>query len=66
MKGVTENEMIRWHVRFNGCEFKQIPGDGEGQGSKVCCSRWGHKELEMTEQRNNNMQRFTKKCDCKG
>ena len=65
MKGMTEDEIIRWHVRFNGHEFKQTPGDGEGRGSKECCSRWGWKELDMTEQRN-NMQRFTKKCDSKG
>ena len=49
MKWVTEDEMIRRHVLFNGCEFKQTPGDGEGQGSKSCCSRWGHKELDTTE-----------------
>ena len=53
MKGMTEDEIITWHVRFNGHEFKQTPGDGEGRGSKECCSRWGWKELDMTEQRNN-------------
>jgi len=26
----------------------------EEQGSLVYCSPWGHKELDMTEQRNNN------------
>ena len=35
-------------------EFKQTPGDGEGQGSLVCCSLWGGKESDMTEQPNNN------------
>ena len=29
-------------------------GDGEGQGSLACCSPWGHKELDMTEQLNNS------------
>ena len=29
-----------WH------EFEQTPGDGEGQGSLVCYSSWGHKELD--------------------
>ena len=29
-------------------------GDGEGQGSLECCSPWGFKELDMTEQLNNN------------
>ena len=44
-KGVTEHEMVGWHHRFNGHEFEQILGDGEGQGSLVCYSSWGHKEL---------------------
>ena len=30
-------------------ELEWAPGDGEGQGSLVCCSPWGHKELDMTE-----------------
>ena len=29
-------------------------GDSEGQGSLVCCSLWGHKELDMTECLNSN------------
>ena len=33
---------------------EQAPGDGEGQGSLVCCSPWGHKEPDTTEQMNNN------------
>ena len=28
-------------------------GNGEGQGSLVCCSPWGHKELDMTLRLNN-------------
>ena len=39
-----ENEMVGWHLRLNGCEFEQTPGDGEGQESLACCSPWGHKE----------------------
>jgi len=35
-------------------QFEKYPGDGEGQGSLACCSPWGHKELAMTEQLNNN------------
>ena len=31
-------------------EFEQAPGAGDGQGSLVCCSPWGRKELDMTEQ----------------
>ena len=45
-KGVTEDEMAGWHHWLNGCEFKQ--GDSEGQGSLVCCSPWGYKELDTT------------------
>ena len=45
--------MTGWHHRLNGHEFEQAPGDAEGQGSLVCCSPWGHKELDMTERLNN-------------
>ena len=51
---MAEDEMIGWHQQLNGCEFEQIPIDNEGQGSLVCCSPWGHKELDMTSQLNNN------------
>ena len=50
---MTEDEMVRWHHQLNGHEFEQTPGDGEGQGSLPCCSKWGHKELDMTERLNN-------------
>ena len=42
-KGMTEDEMAGWHHQFNGHEFEQIPGDGEGQGSLACCSLWDWK-----------------------
>ena len=42
-------------LQLNGQEFEQGPGDGEGQGSLVCFSPWGHKELDTTEQLNNNI-----------
>ena len=47
-------EMDVWPHRLNGHEFEQDPGDGEGQGSLVRCSPWGHKELDTTEQLDNN------------
>ena len=53
-KWTTENEMVGWHHRLNGHEFEQVPGDGGGQGSLVCCSPWGCKELDRTEGLNNN------------
>ena len=40
---------IPYHWAFRGHEFKQIPGDYEGQGSLAWCSPWGHKESDMTE-----------------
>ena len=51
---MTEDEMVGWHHRLDGCEFEQAPAGGEGQGSVVCCSPWGHKESDTTEQLNNN------------
>ena len=51
-EGMTEDEMIEWHHRLNGHEFEQALGDGEGQRGLACCSPWGHKELDMTEQLN--------------
>ena len=51
---MAEGEMVGWHHRLNGHEFKQTPGDSEGQGSLVCCSPWGYKESDMTEWLNNN------------
>ena len=49
MKGATEDEMVGLHWQLNGHKFEQTPGDSEGQGSLVCCSPWGRKELGMTE-----------------
>ena len=46
--------MAGWHHRNNEHELGQTPGDGEGQGGLVCCSPWGHKELDMAGQLNNN------------
>ena len=46
--------MIGWLHRLSGREFEQALGDDEGQGSLVCCSLWGCKELDRTEQLNNN------------
>ena len=53
-KRATEDEVVGWHHQLNGHEFEQTPGDGEGQGSLVCCSPWGHKELDMTYRLNNS------------
>ena len=49
LKGATEDETVGWHHRLNGHEFEQILGHSEGEGRLVCCSSWGHKELDVTE-----------------
>ena len=46
---MTEDEMVGWHHRLNGHEYKQVSGDSEGQGSLVCCSPLGRKESDTTE-----------------
>ena len=46
-------------ITDSGHEFEQAPGDDEGQGSLVCCSPWGRKELDRTEQLNNNNNKWT-------
>ena len=51
-KGTTKDEMVVWHNRLNGHEFEQTLGVGDGQGSLVCCSPWGWKESDTTEQLN--------------
>ena len=47
-KGTTQDEMVGWHYWLSGHEFEQTPGDGAGQGSLVCCSLWGCKELDTS------------------
>ena len=45
-KGTTEDEMVGWHHRLNGHEFRWIPGVVDGQGGHVLRSmgsqRVGH------------------------
>ena len=45
--------MAEWHHQIKGHEVEQIPGDGEEEGSLVCCNPWVLKESDMTEQSNN-------------
>ena len=49
---MKEDKMVGWPHRLNGHEFEQALGDGEGQGSLACCSPWGRKESDTTEQLN--------------
>ena len=58
--------MVGWYHRLNGHEFEQALGDGEGQRSLMCCSPWGHKELEMTEHLINNEKRVIRLNEVRG
>ena len=67
-KGMTEDEMARWHHGLNGREFKWILGVGDGQGVGVLrfmgSQRVGHDwatELNWSELRIKDLQLI--KCD---
>ena len=51
-EGTTEIELVGWHHRLDGPEFKQVPAVGDRQGSLACCSPCGCKETVMTEKLN--------------
>ena len=51
-KGMTEDEMVGWHHWLDEHECEQALGVGDGQGGLACCSPWGHKESDTTEQLN--------------
>ena len=55
---MTEDEMVGWHHRLNGYEFKQAQGVGDGQESLVCCGPWGSKQSDTTEQLNLSLNVF--------
>ena len=49
---MTEDVTVGWHHQFDGHEFEQALGIGDGEQSLVCCSPRGHKESNMTERLN--------------
>ena len=51
-KGMTEDEMVGWHHWLDGHGFGWTLGVGDGQGGLTCCSSWGRKESDTTEQLN--------------
>ena len=51
-KGMTEDEMVGRHHQVKGHEFGWTPGVGDGQWGLACCSPWGRKESNTTEQLN--------------
>ena len=40
---MAEDKMTGWHHQLNGYESEHALGDGEGQGSLVYFSPWGHR-----------------------
>ena len=44
--------MAGWHHQLDGNEFEQALGDGDVQGSLMCCSLWCCKESDTTERLN--------------
>ena len=46
---MTEDEMVGWHHCFNGHEFEQAPGVGDGQGNLASMRS---QELDTTERLN--------------
>ena len=48
-KGMTGDEMVGCYHRLYRHEFEQALGVGDGQGSLLCSSPWGHKESHMTK-----------------
>ena len=50
--GMTQDEMVGWHNQLSGHDFEQALRVGDGQGGLVCCSPWGQKEPDRTEQLN--------------
>ena len=51
-KGTREDEMVGWQHWLNGHEFEEALGIGDEKGGLVCCSPWGCKGLDVTEQLN--------------
>ena len=49
---MTEDEMVGWHHQLEGHELEQDLKVGDGWGSRTCCSPWGCKESDTTEQLN--------------
>ena len=50
LMGMAEDEMVGWHHWLGGRESEQASGVADGQGGLACCSPWGCKESDTTEQ----------------
>ena len=51
-KGTTEDEVVGWHHWLYGHGFGWTLEVYDGQGGLACCSSWGLKESDTTEQLN--------------
>ena len=51
--------MVGWHHQLNRHKFEQTLGDSKGQRRVVCCNSRGHKESDMTEQQQSQLQSHT-------
>ena len=51
---LAEATVMGFEWLYNGHEFEQALGNGEGQGSLACCSQRGRKESDMIERLNKN------------
>ena len=69
MLGKIEGKKRRGWQRMRGLdsiidldrhEFEQTLRESGGEGNLVCCSPWGCKESNMTEQLNNNVSQMNK------
>ena len=58
--------MVGRHHQLNAHEFEQALGAGDGQGGLACCSPWGHKKSDSTEQLNNDMTASVLQCAGRG
>ena len=58
-EGSKQDEIVGCLHQLNEHEFDQTLGDSEGQGSLTCCSPWGQKDSDTTEQLNNNNNRIS-------
>ena len=48
-KGMTEDKIVGWHQLLDWTWVWASSGSWWWTGSLVCCSPWGHKELDMIE-----------------
>ena len=67
MLGKTEGRRRREQQRMSWLDgitdsmdmnLSKLQGDSEGQGNLACCSPWGHKESDMTQQLNNRVDAY--------